>query len=184
MSDKELIQLLRNGSDKRAFVKLYKYERTVRGHILKNSGTKAEAQDVFQDGLVILYNKVQEPNFELTSSLQTYLFGICSRLWHEELRRKKKENGWSSSSDANVLSEQESHNEYRFKLATDALQTVTEACKKLFQLFYIQRESMSSIATALGYSSENSAKNQKYKCLEKARGVYQELLNQSKNMHA
>jgi hypothetical protein len=38
----------------------------------------------------------------------------------------------------------------------------------MLQRFYFKTESMAAIATAMGFASVNSAKTQKYKCMEHA----------------
>jgi RNA polymerase sigma factor (sigma-70 family) len=58
--------------------------------------------------------------------------------------------------------------EQKMKVLEKVLNQVTERCKKIFELFYFKKESMTEIAKKLEFSSVNSAKTQKYKCMEKA----------------
>jgi hypothetical protein len=44
-----------------------------------------------------------------------------------------------------------------------------DPCKELLECFYYKNLSWSEIASRLGYSSAASARNQKYKCLERIR---------------
>ena len=55
------------------------------------------------------------------------------------------------------------------------LNTISARCKQIFELFYFKKESMKSIAEKMGFSSVNSAKTQKYKCLENAIQLSQNL---------
>lgn len=64
--------------------------RAVTAYILKNSGTIADAQDIFQDALVALYHMAEE-GFVLGSPFKKYLFGICRYMWLDHLRKGKKE---------------------------------------------------------------------------------------------
>ncbi|WP_315821201.1 hypothetical protein [Paraflavitalea speifideaquila] len=50
-----------------------------------------------------------------------------------------------------------------------------ERCRELLLLFYNGGLKLKDIAARMGYSSENTAKNQKYKCLEAARNKLKEL---------
>jgi RNA polymerase sigma factor (sigma-70 family) len=65
--------------------------------------------------------------------------------------------------------------EQRFQLAEKAIASLGEKCRNILMFFYVERKSMLEIAGLLGYSSENTAKNQKFKCLESARKKLQEI---------
>ncbi len=178
MSDQDIIGLLKSQQNHKAFVKLYKYENVVKKHVLSQHGTKQDAQDIFQEALIILHRKANIEAFELTSSLNTLIFGISKNLWRDQLRKKKtilqeNNNTIADTIEFDLSIEQEK----KFRLAENALENIAEQCKKLLELFYIKKESMISIANLLGMSSENAAKTQKYKCLEKARENYVQLLS-------
>ena len=59
-------------------------------YIEQNSGNKVDAEDIFNDALIILYEKVRSESFSLDTQLSHYLFGIYSKLWLKELRKRKK----------------------------------------------------------------------------------------------
>jgi DNA-directed RNA polymerase specialized sigma subunit len=65
--------------------------------------------------------------------------------------------------------------EEKFKKAETALQKLGDKCKKLLQLFYAQKKSFKEIADELDFTNEKIAKNQKYRCMEKARENYLQL---------
>ena len=58
-------------------------------HVCRHSGTAAEAQDVFQETLLVLLARLGRPGFALTASLNTYVFAIATRLWLKRLARRK-----------------------------------------------------------------------------------------------
>ena len=62
---------------------------TIRNYILKNSGDEVEAKDVFQEALVIIFKKIEEESFKLTSSFNTFLFSVCRNIWLKYLRDRK-----------------------------------------------------------------------------------------------
>ena len=53
----------------------------------------------------------------------------------------------------------------------NAIEKLGYPCKKLLECFYYKRMSWNEIAFALGYKSAASAKNQKYKYLERIRSA-------------
>ena len=67
------------------------------------------------------------------------------------------------------------HEEKQFQLAERAFSELGERCKKLLLLFYHKSMSFKDIAKTMQFSSDKIAKNQKYKCLSKARDIYQNL---------
>jgi hypothetical protein len=52
-----------------------------------------------------------------------------------------------------------------------------EKCKQILILFYFKKESYKKIATLLDFSDDKIAKNQKYRCLQKAKENYLQLSN-------
>lgn len=176
MNDNALINSIRQRQYKQPMSSLYQYYPVVEKFVLSNSGSRAEAKDLFQEALVVCCRKVSDPSFELTSSLNTYLFGICKYLWKDELRKKNKsiqsdENEWEDLEDeASDWVEQEQ----KFKLAESAIAQLGQRCKDVLEAFYIKAWSMVQIAKKMSFSSAKIAKNQKYKCLEKAREFYRQ----------
>lgn len=175
MKDEQIIQLFRDADRVAAFQRLFKYYGAIKSHILKNSGSVQDAEDVFQDALIILYNKTQSPEFKLTSSLETFLFGIAKNIWSEKIRKKQKDATASVAFQSSKL--ENSDDEYRNSVAERAIQFISQQCREILELFYLKRKTMEEIALLQSYSSVNAAKTAKYKCLEKAKSEFQNILN-------
>lgn len=88
LTDSQIIQRIKLG-DESALDYLYEqhYKMMLR-MILRNNGTEQEALDVFQDALIVFWQKAMDVNFELTSKISTYLYSVCKNLWRKELDRK------------------------------------------------------------------------------------------------
>lgn len=178
MTDQQIIEHLKSGDQVAAFTALYKAFPMVKSHVRKHSGTSTEAEDIFQEALIILLKKVHLPEFQLSSSLSTYVFGISKFLWNNELRKRKPHLEFQLDHAGEIDPTEYNEMDERIGFAQKALQSVSERCREIFQLFYIERLSMKSIAEKLGYTNEQNAKTQKYKCLEKARESYDVMSNQ------
>ena len=79
-SDTEIIECLRN---RQGYVVRYlsaRYMPMIRQMISRYDVKGVEARDIFQDGLLILLQKIDSDNFTLTCRFTTYLFCVCSNL--------------------------------------------------------------------------------------------------------
>lgn len=169
MSDSIIINQIRSGDHSKAFYRLYKGFSAVRKYVVQNSGTTDDAKDIFQDALIVLNEKVKQPDFELSANLTTYLFAIAKNKWLCELRKRNRP--LPEIQEEHLNEEQEE----KFLLAEKALLKIGEKCQEILISFYVAKKTMEEIAKKFGFSGERSAKNQKYKCLEKAREIYRTL---------
>ena len=173
MTDTEIVEHLRNNKYSKAVNGLYNILPSIKKYICANSGTEEDAKDIFQDALVILYKKVNSTEFVLSASLTTYLNAIAKNLWLTDLRRRKKLPEDKSSTDiADVVT----YEETGFTIATTAFNLLGEKCRQLLMLFYFKNKSFKEIAGILAFSDEKIAKNQKYRCIQKAKENYVTLL--------
>ncbi len=148
-----------------------------------NSGTADDAHDVFQEGLVVLYQKVKEPDFTLSSQFLTYFYAICRNIWSNRLRKKsgrevslkKEAEDQLVADDLPILEHTE-----QFFLYRKMFLRLGEDCQKVLRLF-LRKVDMATITVQMGYSSINYTKKRKFKCKEKlvrlikADPVFQEL---------
>jgi len=181
MTDQEIISLIRKGKNEKPIRELYKEFPKVKNLITSSGGNEIIAGEIFNDSLVLLIEKVKNEDFELTAKLTTYLYGINRFLLKNELRKQQKNELNLEWKDTLILSEEDfmynAEKERQLVLIEKILEEISEKCKQLFNLFYFQKMSMDLIAKKLNYSSVNSAKTQKYKCIERASKMAQEMLN-------
>ena len=176
MTDQEIISHIREGQRTKAFTRLYRYFPKIKSLIKQYGGNADDAQDVFQETLIVFCRKCSDPQFVLTSSIDTYLYSVARFVWSDELKKRKKMPPSELSASLSEETNEPAENEGKFKLAEAAFEKLGDKCKELLQLFYIAKLNMVQIAEKLGYSTEQSARNQKYKCLEHSREVYRQLL--------
>lgn len=178
-TDTEFLDGLRTGNDLLLSALYRKYFGMVLKHVLNNSGTEEEAQDIYQETIIVLYNNVQKPSFELSCALQTYIFSVSKRLWLKQLNKNSNvykltesadEDGTlvDVSSDLREFKEQEE----QFEKMNESLKELGEPCKTLIEDFYLQRLSMEEISEKFGYTNADNAKNQKYKCLQRLKRLF------------
>lgn len=169
MTDQEIIEHLQQHKFSLAIKGLYNVLPLVKKYVGANNGNSTDAEDIFQDALVILCKKVQSEDFTLTAPLKTYLMAIVKNCWLQELRRQKKLPLTTSSAEIENTGTNE---EPGFVAAKAAFDLLGEKCRQLLILFYFKKNSYKEIAAALAFSDEKIAKNQKYRCLQKAKEYY------------
>jgi RNA polymerase sigma factor (sigma-70 family) len=161
MKDLEIIERIRKG-DETALDFLYKKNfRMMLKLILKNSGSEDDAKDVFQDALIVFWQKVKsDDNFTLTSKISTYLYSVCLNLWRKELDRKKRHT--YDQPDRSETQDQDAKE--RNEIINRCIQELGDTCRKILIYYYFDRLSMADIADKLGFSNSDTAKTKKYKC--------------------
>ena len=146
--------------------------------IITNSGNEDDAKDVFQETVIILYNKIQTGSFVLNSRLSTYIYAIAKRLWLKKLNQIGRMSSFNSLFDVedNVLEtfsiEQHNQNEENFKHIESALNELGEPCRAIIENYYYRSMPMSQIASKLGYVNADSVKAQKYKCIQRLKKIF------------
>ncbi|WP_070138386.1 RNA polymerase sigma factor [Crocinitomix algicola] len=173
MTNEKLIQQLKCGMHEKAFRYLYKNLSKVEAYVKSNSGTKSEALDVFQDGLIVLYNKVNAFSDQSEVKVEGFLINTCKLLWKNELKKKRVRNKKNESIGIELKDQSELEDftllELRYKIVEKIISKLGETCRTVLVSFYYKKHSLESIAKQLNYKSVQTAKTKKYKCMEKAR---------------
>ncbi len=172
----QIIANLKNGNS-RTYEALYQENfSSVEKFIVRNSGTIDDAKDVFQDTLLVLIEKLQADNFELTASLKTYIIAISKNLWFKKLRyqsyyrQTELSDAFSDKFNSEISSSINDEKSYWEKLQT-YLSKITAHCNHLLQSMFFKNKSIEAVQKEYGYSSRHNAQNQKHKCIEQVRKV-------------
>lgn len=170
-----IVEQLRSPDNKTALASLYQSFPMIRQLIRNNGGNDADAQDVFQEALLVLYRNAQALDFQLTCAPSTYLYSVSRFLWKDIQKKRQREVFLDKDVRQEVCIEQdmEQHQEQEEKSAqlSAVIQQLGDKCRAILKAYYYQKQSMKEIAAALNYGSINSAKTQKYKCLERAKKI-------------
>ncbi|WP_166960229.1 RNA polymerase sigma factor [Yeosuana marina] len=172
MNDKKILELFKNGQREKAFSKLYSLYPKIEALIVSKGGQKHDASDVFQEALIILNRNLEKSDFKLTSSFYTYLYSVSRFLWKNTQKKFSKEE-LKNFNDTEIDCFHSILEEKKYQRAERAFLELGERCQQLLQLFYHKALSFKDIANVMNFKSEKIAKNQKYKCLTKAKDIYQ-----------
>ena len=151
------------------FMRLYKSVfPAVARFISRRGGSLDEAKDVFQDALVVYYENTAAGNYP--DNEKAYLMGIARHLWIKRYRdngRYVPIDEAFSVDDVSVLHESRPDS----NKILHYLESRSQKCMDLLKSFYYEKLPMADIARTFGFSGERSATVQKFKCLEKVRGI-------------
>ena len=163
--------------DKRTIEIIYKdHYNMIQSLIINNNGSADDAKDIFQEALIVLYEKVRSGSFELNCQLKTYLYSVSKRLWLKRLSVNTR--FVSAAEDLEptfpVDDEVEAHEkrDAEFDMMEKAIASLGEPCKSLLEAYYLNKQNMQVIAEAFGYTNADNAKNQKYKCLVRLKKIF------------
>jgi RNA polymerase sigma factor (sigma-70 family) len=177
-TDEEFVTAIRRGDD-RALAQLYRLHLPMVSHfVLQNSGSEDEAKDVYQEGVMVFYEKVRDGSLELSCQIKTYLYAVCRRLWLKRLAEKSRFGGslddhepyLETGAEADLAQAEE--RDRRFALMGEALEQIGEPCRSLLEGYYLLDRSMQQLTADFGYTNADNAKNQKYKCLVRLKKLF------------
>ena len=163
MKEKEIFERICRGEEEALEYLYKKYYRMMTKLVITNNGTEEEAKDIYQDALVVFWQKATSGNLVLTSKISTYVYSICQNLWRKELERKKM----LSNEEKDSIEFMDTESEERAKIIGECINQLGETCKKVLMYYYFDGLSMQDIADKLGFANTNTAKTKKYKCKKK-----------------
>lgn len=177
--EQQLLSELAKGSHKATEAIYKQHHKVVVSWIVSHGGESVDAEDVFQEAMVVLYQKAQSEDFRLTCKIGTYLFAVSKHLWYKKLEQQQRRPSVSSdaleeSEDRVYEDDVKAHEEreVHYEQLSDALNQLGEPCSSLIKAFYHQDKSMQEIAAMFGYTNPDNAKTQKYKCLNRLRKIF------------
>nr|WP_321236353.1 sigma-70 family RNA polymerase sigma factor [uncultured Psychroserpens sp.] len=137
--------------------------------ISKNSGSRADTEDIFQNALLQLAVRYKKEKFEINTNFEAYLFTVCKNLWRRELNKSKRE----VTNNQVIELKDESHDialsvleQQRWELFAEYLEQLSENCIKIMTLFF-KRTPYSEMVKIFEYNSETVARQRVFKCKAK-----------------
>jgi RNA polymerase sigma factor (sigma-70 family) len=166
-TDKALIQGIRN-HDSPVLQHVYDtYYPIIEGYIVHNQGSRDQARDIFQEAMIVVYNKVKLGQLELTCKFGTYLFAICKKMWIQErkkylLRNEKLRQQAMVVEDPGPADDPLLQNHLNH-LFNKHFGDLSEDCQKILSM-YFNNFSVEDIRTAMNYKNLHHTADRKYRC--------------------
>jgi RNA polymerase sigma factor (sigma-70 family) len=153
-TDSEIIECLRN---RQSYVVRYlsdRYIPMIRLMVYQMGGTLEDARDIFQDGLIIMLEKIDNEDFVLTCKFKTFLYSVCVNLWKSVLVKRQAATNYMSrrveyDNDKDFTELQDT--KLYENIFYDVFETLDPVCQKILKLYW-QELSPKVIADTLGYT--------------------------------
>lgn len=163
MTEQELFARICQGDEEALEVVYQKNYRMMVRLVTSNNGTEEEAKDIYQEAVVVFWQKANSGNLVLTSKMSTYIYSICLNLWRKELDRKKR----YSNEEKDTKEYQDQDKNERVKIIQECIGKLDETCRNVLTYYYFDGMSMKDIAEKIGFANTDTAKTKKYKCKKK-----------------
>lgn len=154
-SDQRYIEALLS-NDSTVIREIYqKYSGKVIAFIKKNSGDEADARDIIQETLIVIYRQAYEKRLELTCPFEAYFFLLCKRRWWNKLKDNGQrevtidEDLTSVDRQSEEVADNTEQYELKHKILNDKLNALSDKCKELIKLT-METDSMKTVAEQLG----------------------------------
>ena len=146
-----------------------KYFSTIRFFVIKNSGTDEDAQDIFQEAMILIYKRIKKDTLELSCAFRTYLYSVCRLLWLQQLNKRQVKVTSLSENEVYINLDDQVEQQYkeqeRYRLYQKHFKTLKPECQEILRLS-LKRVPLKEIARLMNFSSEKYLKKKKYECKE------------------
>ncbi|MBY0427569.1 MAG: RNA polymerase subunit sigma [Cytophagales bacterium] len=168
----KIIQLIREGKDKLAISMLYKKVLPqVKNYISKNKGKKEDANDVFHDALIVLYEQVVKGTFNEKYNIFGYLYRLSLFRW---LNMLKKEKPMAYMEELPEMTMEENYGRWDGNDVTqdrNVLQSlfsqIGEKCVELLTYAIYSEMLAEDIMLRMGFNSVDATRMQQVRCKQK-----------------
>jgi RNA polymerase sigma factor (sigma-70 family) len=168
-SAEEIIEGIKE-RDSRILDHIYEnYIHLITDLVRQNSGTNEDAKDIYQDAILIIYQRVRKNELKLNCTFGTYIYSVCRLLWLKNLEKKKTERKYLDEKsnyielDDNLLDIFEKND--RQKLYQYHFNKLSFKCQKILELS-LAGISANEIARILNFKSEVYVRKRKHICKE------------------
>ena len=153
-SDKEIIDCLKNRKGDVVRYLSDRYLPMIRLMVYNMGGNGEDAKDIYQDGLIIILEKIDSREFVLSCKFKTFFYSICENLWKAILEKRKAETNYMLRRVDSIPDQDFTEicdNKLYKNIFYNAFDTLDPVSKQILKLYW-QEISPKIIAKKLGYT--------------------------------
>lgn len=159
-------------------------------HVRKYGGNRQDAEDVFQEAIILFDRKLRQGAFLGQGSLEAYFMGIVRWHWFNEQKRSGQTTLAFQKNAPEPSPHENPEIEYLMTERRDQLEhllkQLTEKCSRILKMYQLDY-SMDEIANALGFANSGVAKKEAFLCRKRFRAIlnmhpeiWQDLINKNR----
>jgi len=156
----------------------YLYEEVfpvVADMVSKQGGSFHDAKDIFQDALIIFYEKNVNGELHVKLSDEAYIVGIAKHLWNKKFKSRYRLLSLDFLEKEIILPRDYIEIEtMKTNRLLRLLEVAGKKCIELLRSIYYDKLSMNEVSQVHGFSNPHSASVQKYKCIEKIKVIVEQ----------
>jgi RNA polymerase sigma factor (sigma-70 family) len=144
------------------------YYPMIRYFIIRNHGNDLDAEDIFQEAIVSIFEKTRKKEIKLHCSFKTYLYSVCRHLWLQSMDRSNLMMTVSDLDEFIVFEDKISYEEemqLRKRIYQKNYLQLSEKCQKILYMF-MERVPFDKIAKEMGYKTTQYAIKRKFECFK------------------
>ena len=175
--DRDIVAAIVKGgqAEEQAIACLFrKNDRSLKIYIRKMNGTEADAEEIIQEGMLILLGNIKKGAYKSEASVHSYYVGICKRLWLKWYRKNKKMILHATDTFPEAIEEEQPEHmmiKEELKILIEQLfDRLKPKCKEVLSLWKL-KYSMKEIAEQTGYANDQVAMNKKNHCMNELRAL-------------
>ena len=170
-TSKEVLEEALRRGDPKAYEKVYRDSLpSILNLVGLNSGQEEDAQDLLQEAVIVLFRKLQQPDFVLTCKATTFIYSVCRHKWLRQL--VKRASAFTRLRDTAEFVEvpdntAEDQRDLLDKQLQEAFKHLDQNCQQILINYYFYNQSLEDIAKSLKVYNANAVKVKKFRCIEK-----------------
>lgn len=140
----------------------------IRYFIIRNHGNDLDAEDIFQEAIVAIYEKSKKKKIDLHCSFKTYIYSVCRHLWLQSMDRSHLMIPVSDLDEFLVFEDKIGYEEeqmLRKRIYQKNYLQLSLKCQKILHM-YMERVPFDKVAREMGYKSTQYAVKRKFECFK------------------
>jgi len=133
--------------------------------VINSGGIAAQAEDIFQEALLVTYGRILSGKFELDCKFSTYIYAVSKKMWYQE-KRKNSRKKMTINESLDLVEEPENNNDFEElikEIIKKHFHELSKNCQKILKMHF-NNINISEIQKVMGYDSSHYTMDRKYRC--------------------